>query len=232
MIRNRKTALLSTGLATGTVVILMGGLAYATIPTNNQIDACYARSGGALRVIDSSVTQCKQGETSLAWSVQGAAGPQGPTGPAGPSGPQGPQGAQGAAGPAGPTGATGPAGPPGSVIPPSVSVTHGSQVDLPNNALTTVLSKNLPSGTHTLLAKGAFYNFSDNISVFCALVANNTVVDAAQVIGSAHAATFTLLGVATLPSSGGTATIDCTAQTGGNSVGNHSLLTSPVMLLN
>ena len=36
-----------------------------------MIDACYSKSGGALRVIDGTVTKCGKSETSLAWNVQG-----------------------------------------------------------------------------------------------------------------------------------------------------------------
>ena len=72
------------------VLVLVAGVAYATIPdASGVIHACYSKSGGSLRVIDASVTTCKSGETSLSWSVQGIPGPQGPQGPAGPQGPQG-----------------------------------------------------------------------------------------------------------------------------------------------
>ena len=83
-------------LASGAAALLMAvtsiGIAYATIPTNNVIDACYTRSGGSLRVIDATVTKCGKTETSLAWNVQGPAGPQGAVGPAGPAGPAGANG--------------------------------------------------------------------------------------------------------------------------------------------
>ena len=92
--------------------LIGGGIASATIPSNNVIDACYSKSGGALRVIDSSVTACKQGETSLAWNVQGVKGDQGPIGPEGPVGPAGPAGPPGADGADGADGQPGPAGPP------------------------------------------------------------------------------------------------------------------------
>src|SRR6185312_9770580 len=75
------------------VLLVLAGVAYATIPdSSGAIHGCYARSGGSLRVIDATVTNCKAGETSLDWNVQGQQGPQGPNGPAGPAGPQGPSG--------------------------------------------------------------------------------------------------------------------------------------------
>src|SRR6478672_13022873 len=90
------------------VLLVLAGVAYATIPdSSGAIHGCYARSGGSLRVIDATVTNCKAGETSLDWNVQGQQGPQGPNGPAGPAGPQGPQGTTGLQGPAGPQGPSG-----------------------------------------------------------------------------------------------------------------------------
>jgi hypothetical protein len=101
-------------------VAVGGGVAYATIPdASGVIHSCYAKSGGALRVIDAGVTNCKSGETSLDWNqkgpqgLQGAQGPPGTAGPQGPPGPTGPAGVKGERGPAGvrgPTGASGLAG--------------------------------------------------------------------------------------------------------------------------
>jgi hypothetical protein len=106
------------GLGLGVVAIGAAGVAWATIPdAGGTIHACYSRSGGSLRVIDASVTNCKQGETSLQWTVTGEtgpAGPVGPTGPAGPAGPTGPQGPTGEQGVQGPTGPEGPQGPEGT----------------------------------------------------------------------------------------------------------------------
>jgi hypothetical protein len=44
------------------------------------IHSCYAKSGGGVRVIDATVTNCKATETSLDWNQQGPAGAQGPKG--------------------------------------------------------------------------------------------------------------------------------------------------------
>ena len=106
--RRRIPAALATAAG---VLLVVAGVAYATIPdSSGAIHGCYARSGGSLRVIDATVTNCKAGETSLDWNVQGQQGPQGsqgPNGPAGPAGPQGPQGPTGSQGPAGPQGPSG-----------------------------------------------------------------------------------------------------------------------------
>ena len=83
------------GAAIGVALLAMGGIAYATIPSDGVISACYLKPGGSLRVIDATTGKCSAKETSLAWNVAGA---QGPAGPAGPTGPEGPTGATGAAG--------------------------------------------------------------------------------------------------------------------------------------
>jgi hypothetical protein len=97
-IRSTRFWLLGGAVAT----VALAGTAYATIPAGDGlIHGCYAKSGGTLRVIDASVTNCKSGESALNWSQQGVPGPQGPTGPKGDpgaTGPQGPQGEPGAAG--------------------------------------------------------------------------------------------------------------------------------------
>jgi hypothetical protein len=81
------------------VAASLAGTAYATIPGGDGvIHACYAKSGGTLRVIDASVTNCKSGETALNWSQQGQPGPKGDPGEPGPAGPPGEQGEPGPAG--------------------------------------------------------------------------------------------------------------------------------------
>lgn len=68
--------------------IVMGGLAYASIPgTNGVIHGCYETKGTnhAMTVVDSSA-QCPTGYTSLKWNQTGPQGPAGPKGPQGTSG--------------------------------------------------------------------------------------------------------------------------------------------------
>src|SRR4051812_14780559 len=101
------------------VAVLVGsmavfaGVAWATIPgPNGVISSCYAKSGGALRIIDGTVTTCSAKETSLTWNAQG---PKGDTGASGPAGPTGLTGAAGPTGPTGPAGAKGDTGATGPV---------------------------------------------------------------------------------------------------------------------
>jgi hypothetical protein len=62
-------------------VLAVGGIAYAMIPdANGVIHSCYKKSGGALRVIDSAVTNCDVNETPLNWNQTGPPGPAGISG--------------------------------------------------------------------------------------------------------------------------------------------------------
>ena len=101
-------------------VIALGSAGYAAIPASDgQINACYDKASGQLRIYDpetNSPKACVSKESAITWSQSGQPGPVGPVGPAGPQGaqgPEGPKGDAGAAGPIGPAGAAGPAGPTG-----------------------------------------------------------------------------------------------------------------------
>jgi len=71
------------------IAAIVGGIAYASIPTGNTITGCYLKSGGNLRVIDASVTKCKATETQLQWNQQGPPGTNGTNGTNGAAGPPG-----------------------------------------------------------------------------------------------------------------------------------------------
>ena len=75
------------------LVVAVGiGVASATIPSSGgKIFGCYAKNGGALRVVAAG-QKCKSGEQPLFWNQEGPAGPAGPQGPKGDRGPQGPAG--------------------------------------------------------------------------------------------------------------------------------------------
>lgn len=81
----RRTLILSAGAVL--IALAVAAVASATIPDGNGvIHGCYTKSGGALRVIDASVTNCKSTETALTWNQIGPTGPQGPQGAQGPAG--------------------------------------------------------------------------------------------------------------------------------------------------
>jgi type VI secretion system secreted protein Hcp len=96
-------------VAIPTVAALGAGTAIAAgaIPgEDGNIEGCYSRLTGALRVVEDA-DDCRVLETAIAWNQRGPKGDQGIPGPQGAIGPQGNPGDPGPAGPAGP------AGPPG-----------------------------------------------------------------------------------------------------------------------
>lgn len=139
------------GLIVVIVAVVAASAAFATIPdAGGVIHGCFAKSGGTLRVIDATVTNCKATEMSLDWNQsgpQGLPGPQGPkgdtgakgdTGPQGPKGDTGATGAQGEKGDKGDPGATGPAGLSG------LEVVNGKSV--PVTGVNAVAVADCPSG--------------------------------------------------------------------------------------
>jgi len=198
-------------VAGAAALALAGGVAYATIPSNNVIDTCYQRSGGALRVIDGTVTNCSKNETALAWNVQGPKGDKGDTGDTGPQGPPGPQGVPGPAGPQGPQGPPGPQGPAGPAG-SAVRITFKPSYLFTGPNFEKILSTNLPEGTYALTARaqlsGTFILGPGQWLVACELR------DGATLLGGAEAGeampeqsalpseTLAVIGVATVPAGG------------------------------
>ena len=132
---------------------LVGGVAYATIPDGGGvIHGCYAKSGGALRVIDNTVTNCKTGETALQWGVQGPQGPQGLQGPQGVQGQQGTQGVQGQQGPMGPSDA--------------YLATSGN-LGLPKNVAVQVLKLSLSAGAYALYGTVGLVDVQNDATASC-----------------------------------------------------------------
>jgi hypothetical protein len=91
-----KRGVIAAGVGVMVATVLAGGVAWATIPGGDGvIHSCYAKSGGAVRVIDSSVTNCAKNETSLNWNVQGVKGDPGTNGTNGTNGKDGINGTNG-----------------------------------------------------------------------------------------------------------------------------------------
>jgi type VI secretion system secreted protein Hcp len=90
----RKLGRGSIAIVAGTAVVLaVAGVAVASIPNaDNVISGCYNTGSGALRVIDTSSSQCSSKETAISWNQQGAPGTPGQPGTAGAPGAAGPQG--------------------------------------------------------------------------------------------------------------------------------------------
>ena len=101
----------SLGLPLIALMISLGGVAWATIPSSNGIiHACFNTQTGAVRVVDAAQggSLCATGEQGLTWASsgpRGLRGDKGPRGSVGRIGRQGPPGPRGGRGPAGPSGA-------------------------------------------------------------------------------------------------------------------------------
>ena len=79
--------------AATTAIVVTGTIAIAAIPdsTTKVITGCYAKTGGALIIIDKQAGKtCTTSQIELTWAQQGAPGVAGPAGPAGPSASSGP----------------------------------------------------------------------------------------------------------------------------------------------
>ena len=103
------------GAAAGLGIMMFGATmadAFAPARQGNLINACYAKSDGALRVIAEG-DSCNSDEIKIAWRQRGRSGADGAGGEQGLQGIQGLQGLQGLQGPAGAIGPVGPRGPVG-----------------------------------------------------------------------------------------------------------------------
>lgn len=160
-IRLRRGAAFALTAAIGLAAI--GGISVATgaIPSGDgTIHACYGKSGGAVRVIDAFVTNCKSGETALTWNQRG------------------PQGAPGQNGQDGQDGAPGPRGPSDIYttyrqFADSLPDTSDPYDDLFSFGREPVLKLDVPAGSYDIQAKG-FAN-GDAGNVGCVLVAGQNV---------------------------------------------------------
>jgi hypothetical protein len=185
--------------------LVMGGIAYASIPgPDGVIHGCYLTNGN-LRVIDSAAS-CKSNETSLNWNQQGVTGPSGPTGATGP---------------------TGPTGPSQAFVPTPTS--FNAQL-LDDVTPTTVESLSLPAGSYVLNAavSVAGNNGGADESVRCLLVGNHV-----QTLGPEFLTKIGNLGAATVPvtsaftlSATTDVSIECLASTAGGAVTQPSTMTA------
>jgi hypothetical protein len=195
----------TTAAAVFAAVLAAGGIAYATIPdSGGVIHGCYAKSGGSLRVIDDSVTNCKSTETALNWNIQGQQGPVGPAGP------QGLQGFAGPQGPQGPVGPTGPAGPSGFSHAYFASSKQVAVAQSP--AASTVGSvSGVPDGMYMIWGQVTFDDVLNEPTGGCSIVVNGTSQPntAAGVALKNGVANLTMVSAATLSGGGSTVEVQC-----------------------
>jgi hypothetical protein len=141
-----------TGVCVVLVTLAGGGAAFATIPDGGVVSGCYAKSTGALRVLDAAASQCKDGEGSLAWSQTPPQGLKGSTGLQGPKGAQGDQGIpgqKGSTGDLGFQGAAGPQGPQGPAGSPFYQTSWSDYVDVSPLGDATLIAA-CPAGTQVV----------------------------------------------------------------------------------
>jgi hypothetical protein len=183
-----------------------------TSRSSGAIHGRYARSFGSLRVIDASVTNCKAGETSLDWNVQGQQGPQGSQGPNGPAGPGGPQGPQGPTGSQGPAGPQGPSGFSNGYLASSNQVPVAEFPAFPN--VGSIAS--VPDGTYMIWAQISLDDSLNEPSGNCSLKVNGVIQQptATGVELKSGTANLTIVSAATL--SGGGSTVDAQCRMGDN----------------
>lgn len=206
------------GLIAGVAVAGGIGVAWAVIPSDNVISACYMRSGGTVRVIDPSVTNCKANETALAWNVEGREGPQGEPGPQGEQGPKGETGDIGPAGPAGPAGPQGEPGSPGTSL--AFQRSGPTKVGIPSNFdQTEVVSWLAPPGAYAITAKGYGRNFDrDDELLGCSLRRDGQAIDFVSVgVGEWLPTPFTLVGTVSFSTST-LISVTCSTNTPGTEV--------------
>jgi hypothetical protein len=83
-------------IALAAVIAVCTGIGVANGAGSGIIDACYAKTGGAVRIINKAQGQtCKTTESPTTWNVAGQPGPKGATGAQGVQGPAGPRGPSG-----------------------------------------------------------------------------------------------------------------------------------------
>lgn len=220
----------AAAIVTAGIMVAGAAVAYATIPdVNGVIHACYTKSGGSLRVIDDSVTNCKSTETSLSWNVQGVMGPQGPAGPPGIQGPPGVQGAQG------PQGVQGPAGPSGTSHGYFATATLVAVAQLP--AVSNIVSiSGLGAGNYVL--SGQIYLGSPSgpyVNCWAALNGsrlNNTFVDITLVGGLSGSGEAVMVTAVTITGTSNTVELDCQSQDNTTQATNANLTLIQVDALN
>jgi hypothetical protein len=199
------------GLFAVLVLLAVAGTAAATIPDSDQvIHGCYSKSGGSLRVIDNTVTNCAKTETALNWNVQGPQGIQGLQGIQGPKGDQGVQGVQGQQGVAGPPG-------PSGTSRGYLASANGVAVAQSPAFSTVVALHSVPDGTYQLWAAVPFNDVPNEPGVFCEADVNSVVVPFSSVGNVLKSGFGEVTLVSAVTTSGGGSTVEVVCRSDDNS---------------
>jgi hypothetical protein len=200
----------SIALAAGFLVATVGG-AIAATSGGPSIHACANKFAGILRLANS----CQRSEKSVSWNMVGPRGVPGQQGQEGRAGQTGQSGAQGPPGPQGPPGAED-----SDIV---MKLSANKNLSSAGGSYTTVLTVQLPQSSkgtqYVLAAQGDLVNFGTSDYTRCDIVVNSTeAASVSTIVGDPTAGSqgpapflspFSLTGGATVPASGGTATLRC-----------------------
>ncbi|HXP37278.1 MAG TPA: hypothetical protein VN817_05895 [Solirubrobacteraceae bacterium] len=175
--------------------LLLSGLAAAPGAGAATLYACVKKKGGTARFVNAR-TNCRRGETKLAWNTQGVPGRNGSNGKNGAAGKNGTNGKNGTDGKAGANGKDGLNGANGASA--GIVDFSDSPFELPlmRQAVATVPS--LPAGSYILLAKAQIEdtNPTEAVAVHCYLAGDEAIAELAAKGGSAM---ISLFGVSVSP---------------------------------
>jgi hypothetical protein len=187
--RTKRSAL--TAVLTAST-LLLSGLAAAPGAGAATLYACVKKKGGTARFVNAR-TNCRRGETKLAWNTQGVPGRNGSNGKNGAAGKNGTNGKNGTDGKSGANGTNGANGVSAGIVDFSDSP---FELPLTRTAVATLAS--VPPGSYILLAKTQLEdtNATEAVTVHCYLAGDEAVAELADKGG---VATISLMSVAVSP---------------------------------
>jgi hypothetical protein len=186
--RTKRSALIAVLTAS---TLLLSGLAAAPQAGAATLYACVKKKGGTARFVNAR-TNCRRGETKLAWNTQGVPGRNGSNGKNGAAGKNGTNGKNGADGKPGVDGKDGANGASTGIVDFSDSP---FELTTTRQAIATLPS--VPPGSYILLAKAQLENTkpTEGVTVHCYLAGDEAVTE----LGIKGSATVSLTSVSVSP---------------------------------
>jgi hypothetical protein len=167
--RTKRSAL--TAVLTAST-LLLSGLAAAPQAGAATLYACVKKKGGTARFVNAR-TNCRRGETKLAWNTQGVPGRNGSNGKTGAAGKNGTNGKNGTDGKAGVNGKDGANGVSSAIVDFS-----DSPFDLPLTKTAVATLPSVPPGSYILLANAQLENTKpEGVTVRCHLAGDEAVTE-------------------------------------------------------
>jgi hypothetical protein len=189
--RTKRSAL--TAVLTAST-LLLGGLAAAPQAGAATLYACVKKKGGTARFVNAR-TNCRRGETKLAWNTQGVPGRNGSNGKNGAAGKNGTNGKNGTDGKAGANGKDGINGANGAST--GIVDFSDSPFDLPLTKTAVATLPSVPPGSYILLANAQLENTkpTEGSTVRCYLAGDEALTE----LGIKGSATVGLTSVSVSP---------------------------------